>query len=336
MVRGKTTETPMVDNSIPMIEEPIRLKHNRELADKYYLANSLPKRYPWVGEQIQTLPLEKQLYPFGYNPTITRSAYEKMLLCYRYHTDSLSTKLALAEISENGKVLRNGPLELAGQSVEDPKFFTVAGQLHLSWVETKWPDTVKSVVKYSAFKDEKITKAIQLPIGNNDWSHVEKNWCFFERDGVFYCVYQRHPVQKIFRIENEWPTALPETPGPCWPYGAIKGGTAPLNYEGKLLTFCHATLDNDLWQPRRRYYIAACLMNPKPPFEIVQVSKKPVIYGSEDDQLTDEERKVCIQYKRKVVFPGGAVESDGYWLLALGMNDSACVIAKIRSSQLNF
>ena len=36
------------------------------------------------------------------------------------------------------------------------------------------------------------------------------------------------------------------------------------------------------------------------------------------------------------MFPGGAVESDGYWLLALGMNDSACVIAKIRPNQLHF
>ena len=124
-------------------EEPARLKHNRELADKYYAANNDPKRYPWVGEQIPTLALEEALYPFGYNPTIIGRGMKRCCSAIVTTPTRFQPNSRWPRSWKVAKRSRNGAQILPGRSVEDPKFFTVAGKLHLSWVETKWPDTVK-------------------------------------------------------------------------------------------------------------------------------------------------------------------------------------------------
>ena len=71
------------------------------------------------------------------------------------------------------------------------------------------------------------------------------------------------------------------------------------------------------------------------PDDVVRVSRKPILYGSEIDDLKVEQRKACVHWKANVVFPGGAVARDGYWLLSVGVNDSACVIAKVKPETLN-
>jgi predicted GH43/DUF377 family glycosyl hydrolase len=94
-------------------------------------------------------------------------------------------------------------------------------------------------------------------------------------------------------------------------------------------------LDNEIDLPPRCYYIGACLMKPEPPFDTIAISRKPIIYGSTVDNLTPEARKQCIQWKPKVVFPGGVVERKDHWLLSVGVNDSAVAIAKITPENLN-
>jgi hypothetical protein len=71
------------------------------------------------------------------------------------------------------------------------------------------------------------------------------------------------------------------------------------------------------------------------PFAVVRVSRRPILFGSEIDSLTLEQRQACKHFKANVVFPGGVVVRDGYWLLALGVNDSACAVAKVTPAALN-
>jgi predicted GH43/DUF377 family glycosyl hydrolase len=319
-----------------MTEELPRLKHNRELAAAYISAQGNPPCWPKVSNQIETMPLQRdKLYANGYNPTIVEQD-GSIFMCYRYHAGTLASKLAAARIHpDTGSVESNWGVEAAGHSLEDPRFFKlISGQLWMSWVEAYWPIKSQGSVRYGAFKGTALAESARPEYGLNDGDHLEKNWVFFEHDGNIYFIYASHPKQVVVR----WSGKLEQehvTPGPRWPYGEIKGGTPPVPYEGKLLRFFHSTLETEWQPPKRAYYIGACLMNPEPPFETVSVSRKPVIYGSTDDDLTPEARKACPHYKPKVVFPGGIIQRNGYWLLSLGANDCECVIAKITPENLN-
>jgi predicted GH43/DUF377 family glycosyl hydrolase len=171
---------------------------------------------------------------------------------------------------------------------------------------------------------------VQPVFGHNDWTGLEKNWVPFEYDGALVIIYQCCPTHRVSGLETVW-----ETSGPRWPYGEIRGGTPPVEYEGNWLRFFHSHLQNELNPPHHRYYVGAYLMEPAPPFKVVRVSRKPVLYGSEADDLTPEQRKSCPHWKRNVVFPGGIVTKLDGWLLSVGVNDSACAIVKIKPESLN-
>ena len=155
----------------------------------------------------------------------------------------------------------------------------------MSWIEAYWPVKAVGSVRYGFFRGSTLNEAARPVYGQNDGEHMEKNWTFFEHGDQLYFIYQCSPKQVIVRwsgkLEGEHITE-----GPRWPYGQIKGGTPPIPYEGKLLRFFHSTLDNEVDLSLRCYYIGACLMNPEPPFEVVAVSRKPIIYGSTADNLT--------------------------------------------------
>lgn len=316
-----------------MTEAP-RLKYNRDLVAAYIAAAGSPPRWPKVSEQVECLPLETgKLYPHAYNPTII-DRDSSIFMAYRYHEGTLASKLATANVSETGEVLNNAKLDAVGHSLEDPKFFKLgSSELWMSWVEAYWPVKAVGSVRYGFFRGNALNEAARPVYGQNDGDHMEKNWTFFEHKGELFFIYQCSPKQVIVRwsgkLEGEHITE-----GPRWPYGTIKGGTPTIPHEGKLLRFFHSTLDNEIDRPLRCYYIGACLMNPDPPFDVVRVSRKPVIYGSTADDLTPEARKACIHWKPKVCFPGGVVERKDHWLLSLGVNDSACAIAKIKPEDL--
>lgn len=318
-----------------MTSDPPRLRYNRDLAAAYIASAGSPSRWPKVSEQVECLPLETgKLFPHGYNPTII-DRDGSIFMAYRYHEGTLASKLATAQVGETGSVLNNAKLDAVGHSLEDPKFFKLrSGELWMSWVEAYWPVKAVGSVRYGFFRQSALNEAARPVYGRNDGDHMEKNWTFFEQGDQLYFIYQCSPKQVTVRwsgkLEGEHITECPR-----WPYGTIKGGTPPLPYEGKLLRFFHSTLDNEIDLPVRCYYTGCCLMNPEPPFEVVAVSRKPIIYGSTADNLTADERQKCIHWKPKVVFPGGVVERKDHWLLSLGVNDSTCTIAKITPSALN-
>jgi hypothetical protein len=119
-------------------------------------------------------------------------------------------------------------------------------------------------------------------------------------------------------------------PLPHWAWGLVKGGT-PEFPNG--VRFFHSTLDNEknphgVNNYSRRYYIGAMKG------EIL--SAKPIIFGSEDDDLTSTERAGCRHFKSNVVFvSGGILNPDGSLVLSVGVNDSSCLLVRVRPDQLN-
>lgn len=316
-----------------------RIDHNAKLCAEFIREHRVTCRYDKISDQVDLLPLDLTgLFPFGYNPTIIEED-GKILMAYRYHWDStLATKLAFAEIDFEGRVLSNKELHVVtSRSGEDPKFFRLRGGLYLSFVDSTWPEVPpKAVVRYAAFKDGQLSQSIVLPrFPGNDLRTIQKNYVFFEHAGTPYCIYQCSPEQHVYAINGDEISVPMKTNGPKYAYGPIKGGTAPLEYEGKLLRFAHSTLDNEWNGHHRRYYLLAMLLNPKPPFEVVRVSSKPILFGSEMDDILYSRRQACHHWKSGVVFPGGAIKRDDEFWVAIGINDSSVAIARIKPNRLN-
>ena len=94
----------------------------------------------------------------------------------------------------------------------------------------------------------------------------------------------------------------------------------------ELLWFFHSRLDCLLFGSR--YFVGAMLMDPTIPFGMIGVSRKPILYGSEGP-------REGFHFKPSVVFPCGAVVDGDSFILALGVNDSSCMLARIRPENLN-
>ena len=312
-----------------------RLAHNLSLASAYIAASGVTSRYPKITDQIETIPIQpNKLNANGYNPSIVDHD-GATYLCYRYHSGTLASKLAGARITDDGKVEAHWPIEATGHALEDPKFFRLSnGQLWMSWIEAYWPIKAQCSVRYGAFRNNGVSESARPVYGQNDGNHMEKGWVWFEYQDSLYFIYQSAPKQVVVRWSGQI-EAEHVTTGLRWPYGDIKGGTCPLPYEGKLLRFFHATIDREITTPLRRYVIGACLMNPEPPFETVAISKKPILWGSEHDDFTPAQRKACIHYKPKVVYPGGAVQRDWGWIVSVGVNDSDMALCKITPADLH-
>lgn len=180
-----------------------------------------------------------------------------------------------------------------------------------------------------------IPKFWQPAIEGNDFSTCQKNWVFFDRGGKLFCIHSCHPHHSIYELDGDRVAMHYSTLGPRWPYGEIRGGTVPVEHEGRLLRFFHSATRQGIGTVEHRYYIGAYVMEPEPPFAVLAVSRKPILYGCEVDAMKSAERKACPFWKANVVFASGILVQDGHWLLSVGVNDSGIALAKITPDRLN-
>lgn len=240
--------------------------------------------------------------------------------------------MALAHLYlPNGQVIDNRFIDLPG-SCEDPHFFTWKGDTWLSFVESTMPErNPKAVVKLARLNEDlKLVDFERQMIGNNDWSGIEKNWLYFESQNRLFCLYKTEPWTLVDVFGNTTDDCPKQNIVASWPYGQIRGGTAPIPHDGKLLRFFHGACDTERGRFRRRYTVGAMLMEPEPPFTPIRISKRPILWGSEEPM-----DKTCAHAKPKVVFPGGVVAKDGKFWLSVGCNDHRIEILKLEEKQLN-
>jgi predicted GH43/DUF377 family glycosyl hydrolase len=327
--------------SIPITVSPKsthRLAYNESLAGQFWEANGkILEPPPIIAQASGGVSINRHaIRSYAYNPSLIRFG-KRLMMAYRWHPEhETQTRLAMAELDEKLNVTSNKDIFVEGRSVEDPRLFLRGEQLWTSFVDSSWPEiNPKSVVKIACLVEHDahwtVENVQQLPYGKNDWSAMEKNHIYFEHDGKLLCIYASAPKQVVYNGEAN-PTSLD---GARWPWGTLRGGTKPIPYGDKALRFFHSGLDNEPGRCRRRYYVGAMLVEPFPPFAPIKVSKRPILYGSENDDLNDMERISCAQYKAKVVFPAGVVAVDDGWLLSVGCNDAQCAVVKIQEKDLN-
>lgn len=276
--------------------------------------------------------------PFSYNPSIIRHE-GRLLTSYRHHEDSRKwrTQLRMLDGENDYPIFLHDSLGTE-HSFEDMRLFRYKDQLHGSYVVSRYGDNpspfTPCAVGYGRmeFRDGTwhVVEHIQPKYGKNNFSGQEKNWLLFEHEDHLYCSYQCVPEHIVIQLDGD--RVVKEFRNKCdgWKWGAIRGGTQPIPYEGKLLRFFHSQTNNlkkfDWWN----YHMGAMLMDNKPPFEILKISSSPILSGT---------NQYCYGWKNwkpRVVIPYGAIEVEGSFRVSIGLNDSECAIVDLKESDLKF
>lgn len=223
----------------------------------------------------------------------------------------------------HGKILHwNDALPL--QHFEDPRGFYHArlGQTMLGCCTFMWNgpgDWTGALQVFGAFDNDWVCKKVDYPkIGGNPGTvekvlpkNYEKNWVWWLHEERLHLLYKAHPWT-VYVFENRWSERKEyKTEGVTWPWGEIRGGTAPIQVGDLFFTFHHSSLP---WKGRyRRYYAGAIGFETTPPYRPKLITAEPILQGSQND--------VWAQRKPLVVFPCGALFLNNHWLVSMGVND---------------
>jgi hypothetical protein len=269
----------------------------------------------------------------GYNLSMMKVG-DKVWKTYRWHPDhTWRTELRLIRDGQEFDI--KGPKKYEGFSFEDARLFQHLMQVYLSCTVARskvaGENGDKSITAIARLHpDGTLTDWIEPQIGKNNWSGMEKNWVVFEHDGKLHVSYKCYPQHEVYELNSQGRiTKTYKTKSPTCDFGEPRGGSQPLPYGDHWLRFFHTNQLNkksDVWW---QYHVGAMVMESKPPFRILQVSKHPILSG--DELYTPH----CRHWKPSVRIVYGAIKTDTGWQLALGANDCACEIADVTENQLN-
>jgi hypothetical protein len=174
----------------------------------------------------------------------------------------------------------------------------------------------------------------------------EKNWVPFYHGKELHWVYSTKPEHIVIgeKMVHRTPNPLP------WVGGVIRGGAVPVYFnplvDAKPLSdksfpvkFDHAPDKNGWYKlggPAYYHFFHGCLkrfqgsvytvgcvvFEAQPPFRVLRQTVKPLIWPD----LPGADEAVV---KRYVMWPGGAIPHDGYWHLAVGIDDTNCRIVRL-------
>lgn len=267
----------------------------------------------------------------GYNMSIADGEW----FSYRYHPNPKEwrTKIMIGRKGIERKLEIDGIY--ADMSHEDARFFRYKNQDWLSVTVAAFhagqiPPCATIYGRIEMDGPVYRLKDVRQPkYGRNDFSALEKNWCFFQRANDLYFIYEGSPEQVVCQLLVETVGITYRTKSPTWEHGDIRGGTQPLPYKGKWLRFFHSlhkhTPDRRNWT----YCVGSLVMSPEPPFQIEAISKWPVFSG--DERYVPNWR----YFKHSVAIPYGATAKDDGWLVGVGLNDSYCATLFVQEKDLN-
>lgn len=310
------------------------LAHNEKLYKEFMDKSGNPPLFPRVSKQIASVQINPvALSPWAYNPSIALWD-NRLLMAYRWHNEKdYRTSLAIAELDANFNVRKNSaidvPLKGEWESVEDPRLFLRHGQLWMSYTLSNWPSKQpRCVVQYGRLQEAetwRVESVFQPRYGKNDGTALEKNFIFYQNGDRLSCFYNATTI-----IDLDGADVIEQRPVECphWLWGAAKGGTPWFGRDGQVFRFFHSSLDFEPRPYRRRYYLGA--MDTEG-----HISRQPIAVGSEEDDIPPEQRNNCLQWKPKVIFPGGAIEWEGGYLVAVGVNDCESILLKIKPQDLH-
>jgi len=275
----------------------------------------------------------------------------RLMMAYRYHRtpDDPRSAIALVELSRTTyqPIAKSEPLELeqimGDEHQEDPRLFVFDKRLHISYTEmTNYlpGEDYNCVIKYAELKRSKgrwkIGFTWQPDYGENHNSSKEKNWVFFEQDNRLFCIYCSSPRHTVIELQGGKVVEEYTTPAPAWPWGIIRGGAPPIKIGGKMVHVFHSSLPTEIPPHYVRYYAGLYTFEARPPFAPINISRRPLMVGSEMDGHRQDPR-YAKGWKPFVVFPcgvfyDGGLDKEAALRVSLGVNDWHIAIAPIKWS----
>lgn len=226
------------------------------------------------------------------------------------------------------------PDELKNNSFEDGRLFVHQNKLWISCTVSQWPsDQFRSVVAYGALVESESHWSIgpyYLPnYGRNAFTAVEKNFLFIPRGEQLWCIYRviGHE-QIIIQLEGSVVKEVLKSKALLWPKAEIHGGAICEGNNGNLLHFFNSHTSHKE-RHRDRYSIGCAELAGQPPFDMLRISKSPILSGEEGACLDKN-----VHYKSNVVFCCGAIKDGDSWLLSYGWNDCQARLVRLREADL--
>lgn len=299
-----------------------------------------------LGEQASALNWNYGIYDFGkaeqpgfdfFNPGLVERPDGLWLLARRADMGVMNgfgmnhvLALKLDETGtkpQHGKVLE-WPGALPGQQFEDARGIYIPGmkQVAVSASTFQWfgegsnPAWSGAIQVLGFFDADWQCKVLHYPPFDTNGTEMrvvpreayQKNWIWWQRNDRLHLLYKSDPWT-VATFDNHWiDRRMVYVGNPLsWGYGTIRGGTPPVEIDGKLVTFFHSSTP---WFERwRRYHVGAIAFNPEPPFHPISMTEKPLISGTTAEHWGSR-KPACI-------FPCGAVKRGERILITAGVND---------------
>lgn len=223
--------------------------------------------------------------------------------------------------------------ENLSEQFEDPRVLVIGDKI------------IVSVVNYFSYKDDFFHEKILVfdknfnhlkslhPVYGKNKSSVkkntgdEKNWTFFEHNGKLMFVYQMEPHTVVEmdldgNILKEYKTHFDAKSK--WNFGEIRLGSNPIYKDGHYHSFFHSHLPlKEGKLATKLYFMGYYKFKAEPPFEIVEIVEKPILWGNN----ILPKRNPLVPY---CVFPCGAVLKEDVFHIGLGINDEDCAILEYK------
>jgi len=167
---------------------------------------------------------------------------------------------------------------------------------------------------------------------NEDFaSRIQKNWTPFEWQKQILLIYSNSPHEVLFpdfktgRCEPVYSTDFDNK----WQWGVIRGGSPAQLVDGAYLSFFHSSQYTTSYASKgvrkHHYFMGAYTFSAEPPFEVLKMSKSPII-GKGFYSRSESEKKV--------IFPGGFAIKGPHIYIAYGKDDCEVWVAVLDKDKL--
>jgi hypothetical protein len=203
------------------------------------------------------------------------------------------------------------------ESHEDARLFWHRDRLYCAYTEGQyWQRPWIAVQKLALLGDDwSVEKVYTIGYGENTIT-PEKNWMFFSHDDRLHFVYSIEP-HIVVELDDEMRVVGEFVGGRTTDVLPLRGGTPPVRMDHYYVTFPHFHERHST--RKRRYGFSMLCFEARAPFAVLQTSV-PIIRASAEDATLPN--PMYPHWEPLVVFPCGALYSDGLWMVVAGINDS--------------
>lgn len=311
-----------------------------------------------LEKKVQNFVLEtKQIYlpeyPYAFNPSIIRWD-GCLLMSFRVLPDarcSFTSQIGLVWLDENFSPI-SAPQILVTQiqdssivpsRAEDARLVAIGKKLYMVYDDNQ--DVLITKGGYRVYIAEIKFDGENFSVNNNQclnqfegesWLKREKSWVPFDYQGKMMLAYSLcpHLIFAPSMQDGVCETVCSTNNSIKWKWGDLRGGTPAIKEGNEYLSFFHSSIDMPSQQSGgvvlTHYFMGAYTFASEPPFNITQVSPKPIVAKGFYSGKKYQPYWKPVQ----VVFPCGIISDKKYIWIAYGKQDHEIWIAKLDKKAL--